>query len=83
MSESCQTPHITHHWKEDGVSDDNDNDKAADKDKYKDGYKYKDKDKMLKNPTHAIFSKKITGTSRISNMTLYSGHQNKQIHQNY
>ena len=49
-----------HHWKEDDISDYNDNDKDAHKDKYKDKDEDKDndKDKMLKRPfTCYIFKK--------------------------
>ena len=54
IPESCQTPHIIHHWKEDDISDDKDNDK----DKYED--KDKDKYKMLKRPiTCYIFLKQF------------------------
>ena len=56
IPESCQTPHIIHHWKEDNISDDKDNDKDTHKDKYED--KDKDKYKMLTRPiTCYIFEK--------------------------
>ena len=44
IPESCQTPHIINHWKE----DDNENDKDTHKDKYKD--ENNDKDNVLKRP---------------------------------
>ena len=54
IPESCQTPHIIYHWKEDDISDDKDNDKDT---QTNTKTKTKTNTKCLKDPSHAILLK--------------------------